>query len=311
MFAAGVGANLYTRETLGTNADTYLARFNQPLLVPQANESLITILHTNDTHSQIDPLPRGDAYAGRGGVARRATLINQVRKAQPASLLVDAGDACQGTPYFNLYKGEVEMKAMSALGYDAMTLGNHEFDNGVDPLVNALKFANFSVINSNYEIKGTPLESVVKPFITKQVGNVRVGIFGLGINLEGLNAPSSFRGVKYTDPVAAAQTVIKRLREQERCQFILCLSHLGYYPNSQTQIGDSQVAAQVDGIDFIVSGHTHTFMDAPVFIKNPSGKQTTIFQVGKSGIFLGRVDFLIKADAVAAVSGFRLESVVA
>lgn len=296
-----------TRLPTHINASTDATK---PLLEPRPGETLLTILHTNDTHSQIDPLPAGDKYAGRGGVARRATLVKQARAAQPNTLLVDAGDACQGTPYFNLYKGEVEFKAMSALGYDAMTLGNHEFDNGVDALANALQYTNFPVVNANYQIKGTKLEPIVKPYVVKEVAGLRVGIFGLGVTLEGLNAPATFRGVVYQDPVETARQTVKRLQLAEGCHFVLCLSHLGYYPDSTTQLGDTQLAAQVDGIDFIVSGHSHTFMDAPVAVRQPSGKETVVFQVGKSGIFLGRVDFLVSRNSVAAVKGCVLDTLI-
>src|SRR5690349_23324226 len=152
--------------------------FPRDLLKPSAAETVITILHTNDTHSQIDPLPPNDKYAGKGGVARRATLVKRVRKENPNTLLIDAGDVFQGTPYFNFYKGEVEYKAMSLIGYDVVTLGNHDFDNGVAGLVAAMKFANFDFVSTNYDFRGTPLEALVKPYVVRTLGNVRVGLFG-------------------------------------------------------------------------------------------------------------------------------------
>src|SRR5690349_17001091 len=151
-------------------------------ILSSREEIKITILHTNDTHSQIDPLPANDKYAGKGGVARRATLVKKIRSENPNTLLVDAGDVCQGTPYFNFFKGEVEYKAMSMIGYDAGTLGNHEFDNGVASLATALKFANFDIVSANYDVKGTPLEAIVKPYVVKTVAGIRIGIFGLGIS---------------------------------------------------------------------------------------------------------------------------------
>lgn len=274
------------------------------------DETLITILHTNDVHSQIDPLPANDRNAGKGGVARRATLIKRVRAENPNTLLIDAGDAFQGTPYFNLYKGEAEFKAMSLLGYDVMTLGNHDFDNGVDGLAAVMSHAKFDFVNANYDLRGTAIESRVKPYTVREVANVRVGLFGLGINLEGLSAPDTFRGVKYRDPVGVAREVVQTLRGAERCQLVICLSHLGYYPEpGDTRIGDTQLSTQVDGIDFVVGGHTHTFMDAPALARNPSGAETIIFQVGKSGINLGRVDFRVRRGEVtekqARVIGVR------
>src|SRR5678816_4405959 len=188
-------------------------------------DTVITILHTNDTHSQIDPLPANDANAGKGGVARRATVVKRVRKENPNTLLVDAGDVLQGTPYFNFYKGEVEYKAMSAIGYDVGTLGNHEFDNGVAALAAALKFANFDIVSANYDVKGTALEGRVKPYVVKTVGGVRLGLFGLGISPTALITAENFKGVTYNDPVLAARETVKKLREQERCALVVCMSH--------------------------------------------------------------------------------------
>src|SRR5438094_4102098 len=276
-----------------------------PLLEPLAGETLITILHTNDTHSQIDPILDNDkTYAGKGGVARRATLIKRVRKENPNTLMIDAGDVCQGTPYFNFYKGEVEYKAMSLIGYDAGTIGNHEFDNGVESLAKAYSFANFDIVSTNYDVRGSALENCVKSHVVKEVGGVRIGLFGLGISPIGLITPDNFKPLKYLDPVGMTRGVVKLLREQERCALVLGMSHLGYYSNPQRdEIGDTQVAAQVDGIDFIASGHTHTFMETPVLQKNPSGKDTIIFQVGRSGIYVGRVDFTIRDGKVMAYAG--------
>jgi 5'-nucleotidase len=274
-----------------------LAGFPRELLKASAADTVITILHTNDTHSQIDPLPANDANAGKGGIARRATLVKRVRKENPNTLLVDAGDVLQGTPYFNFYKGEVEYKAMSAVGYDVGTLGNHEFDNGVEALAAALKFANFDIVSANYDVKGTALEPLVKRYVVKTVGGIRIGLFGLGVSPVALITPDNFKGVTYIDPVIAARDVVKKLREDERCALVVCVSHLGY--NDDTQRGDRLVSSQVDGIDFIASGHTHTFMKEPVTQTQPCGAKTTIFQVGKSGIYVGRVDFTFRNGKLA------------
>lgn len=297
--AAITGATLAVNPQLSNATETGITRV--PLA---ADETLITILHTNDVHSQIDPLPANDRNAGKGGVARRATLIRRVRAENPNTLLLDAGDAFQGTPYFNLYKGEAEFKAMSLLGYDAMTLGNHDFDNGVDGLAAAMKFATFGFVSANYDLRGTAIESKVKPYITRELAGVRVGIFGLGIQLEGLNAAGTFRGVRYQDPIGVAREMVQTLRGSERCALVLCLSHLGYYPEPKpNQIGDTQLAAAVEGIDFIVSAHTHTFMKQPVVTPTPSEAETIVFQVGKSGINLGRVDFRVRQGAVSSWQG--------
>jgi 5'-nucleotidase len=275
------------------------------LLKASAADTVITILHTNDTHSQIDPLPPNDKNAGKGGVARRATLVKRIRKESPNTLLVDAGDVLQGTPYFNFYKGEVEYKAMSAIGYDVGTLGNHEFDNGVEALATALKFANFDLVSTNYDVKGTVLEQRIKPYVVKTVAGIRVGLFGLGISPVALITPDNFKGVTYIDPVEAARGAVKKLREQERCALVVCMSHLGYNANGKE--GDSFVAARVDGIDFIASGHTHTFMQQPVTQTQPCGARTLIFQVGKSGIYVGRVDFTFRGGKLASASGRLLD----
>jgi len=282
-----------------------IAAFPRDLLKANAADTVITILHTNDTHSQIDPLPANDVNAGKGGVARRATLVKRIRKENPNTLLVDAGDVLQGTPYFNFYKGEVEYKAMSAIGYDVGTLGNHEFDNGVEKLADALKFANFDIVSSNYDVKSTVLEQRVKRYVVKTVGGIKIGLFGLGVSPVGLITPDNFKGVTYIDPVVAAREVVKKLRDEERCALIVGMSHLGYYEDGKR--GDSMVAAQVDGIDFIASGHTHTFMKEPVFQTQPCGNKTMIFQVGKSGIHLGRVDFTFRAGKVASFKAQLLD----
>ena len=274
-----------------------LAGFPRELLQASEAETVITILHTNDTHSQIDPLPANDANAGKGGVARRATLVKRVRKENPNTLLVDAGDVLQGSPYFNFYKGEVEYKAMSAIGYDVGTLGNHEFDNGVDALAAALKFANFDIVSANYDVKGTVLEQRVKRYVVKTLAGIRVGLFGLGVSPVALITPDNFKGVTYIDAVVAARDVVKKLREEERCALVVCMSHLGYYADGKS--GDSFVASQIDGIDFIASGHTHTFMKEPVTQTQPCGAKTTIFQVGKSGIYVGRLDFTFRNGKLA------------
>ena len=283
--------------------------FASPLLIPEKGETLITILHTNDTHSQIDPLPLTDKQnGGHGGVARRATLVKRVRKDNPNTLMIDAGDSFQGTPYFNFYKGEVEFKAMSMIGYDAATLGNHEFDNGVAALAAAMKFAKFDFVSANYDVTGTPLEGRVKPYVVRELGGLRIGLFGLGISPTGLITPDNFKGVKYIEPIQAATNVVRTLRNRERCTLVVAMNHLGYYPNpKEGDIGDTQVAAQVDGIDFIAGGHTHTFMHKPVLTRTPSGANTIIFQVGKSGIYVGRVDMKIREGKVIAAAGRLLD----
>ena len=297
---------MINRRTFLTTSAAFGAAFVAfPRDVFSVADTVITILHTNDTHSQIDPLPANDRNAGMGGVARRATLVKRIRKENPNTLLIDAGDVLQGTPYFNFYKGEVEYKAMSAIGYDVGTLGNHEFDNGVEALAAALKFANFDLVSANYDVKGTVLESKVKRYVVKTLGGVRIGLFGLGVSPTALITPENFKGVTYIDPVVAAREVVKKLREEERCALVVCMSHLGYVENGES--GDTFVVKQVDGIDFIASGHTHTFMEKPVLQAQPCGAKTMIFQVGKSGIYVGRVDFTFRSGKLAAASARLLD----
>lgn len=297
------------RSALRLLASPAYAAMSTPLLNLAAGEKLFTILHTNDTHSQIDPIPANDrTYPDKGGVARRATLVKRIRKENPNTLLIDAGDVFQGTPYFNFYKGEVEYKAMSLIGYDVVTLGNHDFDNGVDALAAAMKFANFDFVSCNYDVHGTPLESRVKPYVVRVMAGVRVGLFGMGVSPDNLITPVNFKGVTYNDPVKSARDAVTALRGRERCTVVIGMSHLGYYPEARAGgVGDSQVAAQVDGIDFIASGHTHTFMKEPVITKTPSGGNTIIFQVGRSGIYVGRVDMKIRDGKVVASAGRLLD----
>src|ERR1043166_7002530 len=212
------------RNFLGASAVFGASIVAFPREILSAAETVITILHTNDTHSQIDPLPANDKNAGKGGVARRATLVKRIRKENPNTLLIDAGDVFQGTPYFNFYKGEVEYKSMSLIGYDVVTLGNHDFDNGVNALAAAMKFANFEFVSTNYDVRGTVLEARVKPYAVRTLAGVRVGLFGLGISPDNLITPQNFQGVKYMDPVQMARGVVRLLREQEKCQMVVGMS---------------------------------------------------------------------------------------
>jgi 5'-nucleotidase len=260
-------------------------------------DAIITILHTNDVHSRIDPFPEdGTRNAGLGGAARRATLIQRVRAENPRTLVVDAGDTFQGTPYFNLYKGVLDFEVMSTLGYNVMTLGNHDFDAGVDGLMSALPHARFDIVNGNYDFSGSPLAEHVRPYVVRDVGSARVGLFGLGVILQGLVAPGNCRGVTYHSPLPAAQRWARELREQERCDLVICLSHLGkdgYFG----EIGDEQLAAEVKDIDLIVGGHSHTFMDEPLRVRH-GARETLVFQVGWAGINVGRVDFHLRGGNI-------------
>lgn len=259
-------------------------------LYAQPRAKKITILHTNDMHSRIEPFPDdGGSYSNLGGMARRATLIQQIRQEESHVLLLDAGDIFQGTPYFNFYGGELEFKLMSKMGYEVATLGNHEFDNGIKGFVDQLPHAEFSFVNANYDFAGTPLKKQILPYKIIRKGGIKVGIFGLGIELSGLVAAANFGPIRYQDPVAVAREMVEELRARN-CDLIICLSHIGYSYKS-AKIDDLKLARQVEGIDLIIGGHTHTFLDAPTEVPGPSGHRTLVNQVGWSGIKLGRVDF--------------------
>lgn len=256
------------------------------------SEERLTILHTNDMHSRIDPFPQdGGPYAGLGGMARRSELIRQIRESQENLLLLDAGDIFQGTPYFNLFGGELEFRLMSQMGYDAATLGNHDFDNGIKGLEKQLPHAQFPFINSNYDFNGTSLANRFVPYRTIQKGEILTGIFGLGIQLQGLVNEKLYGGIKYMDPVPVAREMVQQLRHQG-CHLVICLSHLGYQYEGD-QISDVSLARQVSGLDLIIGGHTHTFLDEPMMVQNPNGDAVTINQVGFGGINLGRIDLTI------------------
>jgi 5'-nucleotidase len=250
----------------------------------------LTILHTNDMHSRIDPFPQdGGPFAGLGGVTRRASLIKHIREEVDQVLLLDAGDIFQGTPYFNLFGGELEFKLMSQMKYDGSTLGNHDFDNGLDGLEKQLPHANFPFIISNYDFTNTVLNNRFTPYQIFEKGLLKVGVFGLGIELQGLVADKLFAATKYLDPVPVAREMVKQLQVLE-CDLIVCLSHLGYKYDSD-KVSDIKLAQSVSGIDLIIGGHTHTFMQKPELVEGPGGHATLINQVGFGGINLGRIDF--------------------
>jgi len=259
---------------------------------PGPEDVHLVILHTNDTHSRMDPFPMdGGPFQGLGGAARRASLIRRVRAEHPNVLLLDSGDIFQGTPYFNFFKGEIEFEAMSAMAYDVATIGNHDFDNGVPGLAEMMPLATFDFVSANYDVAGSPLESRVRPWVIKEVGGVRVGVFGLGIAFDGLVLERLHEGVRYSDPFAAARRSVAELRA-EGCALIVCLSHLGYRYWGEVP-SDTLLAQEVAGIDLILGGHTHTFMDEPDVYTQPDGRHTLVNQVGWAGMRLGRVDVLM------------------
>lgn len=250
----------------------------------------LTILHTNDMHSRIEPFPQdGRLFSGMGGMARRASLIEQIRQQEAHVLLLDAGDIFQGTPYFNLYGGELEFKLMTQMRYDAATLGNHDFDNGLEGLQQQLSHAGFPFVSANYDFSNTLLKGSFKPFRIFEKGGIKVGVFGLGIELKGLVNEKNYGATRYLDPVSVACEMVQELRAQG-CHLIICLSHLGFQYNSD-KISDVRLASKVDGIDLIIGGHTHTFMENPLAAQGPEGHDVLINQVGWAGINVGRIDY--------------------
>ncbi len=248
----------------------------------------LTILHTNDVHSRLDPFPMdGSRNAGKGGIARRATVIKQIRQEQKNVLLFDAGDIFQGTPYFNLYKGEPEILAMNQLGYDAGTIGNHDFDGGIDNMKTQFGKAKFPFLIANYDFKNTPLEGQTRDHKVFTVDGVKVGVFGLGIQPDGLIPKNLYGEMRYLDPLEIANQTAGELKK--KCDYVVCLSHLGYKYNDSA-VSDHVLAAKTRNIDLIIGGHTHTFLEAPVAVNNLDGKATLINQVGFAGIYLGRID---------------------
>ena len=262
------------------------------------NFKKITILHTNDVHSHIEPFPKDHSkFPNMGGFERRSTLINNIRLKNPYTLLFDAGDIFQGTPYFNFFGGELEFKLMSMLNYDAMTIGNHDFDNGIDGLNSQLPKASFDIISSNYDFSNTILENKIKRTKTYVLDEVKIGVFGLGIELKGLVSDELFKETKYLDPVEISNDITDYLKNEENCDLIICLSHLGF-KYRKNKISDFILAQKTKDIDLIIGGHTHTFMDKPTITKNKIGNDVIINQVGCFGIYLGKIDFYLDTDKI-------------
>ena len=265
----------------------------------------ITILHTNDVHSHIDPFPADHPRnANMGGAARRAALIESIRKEEENVLLLDAGDIFQGTPYFNYYGGELEFKLMSMMQYDLATMGNHDFDNGIDGFYAQLPHAKFEFVSANYDFKNTVLNDIVKPYKIFNKDGIKIGIFGLGVELDGLVDKKLYKETVYNNPIEVAQDMTRILKEEQKCDLVICLSHLGFsYKNEPYKVSDLELAKKTNNIDLIIGGHTHTFLDKPVVEKNSEGKDVLINQVGCYGINLGKIDFYFSNDKTIKNSG--------
>lgn len=251
----------------------------------------ISILHTNDVHSHIDPFDDNDPkYPGLGGVEKRATLINKLRAENPNTLLLDAGDIFQGTPYFNMYGGELELKLMSKLKYDASTMGNHDFDNGLEGFLKVKHFAKFPFICSNYDFSNTILKDKTIPYKIFYRDGVKIGVFGVGVELDGLVDKRLYGNTVYKEPIEVANKYASLLKNEEGCDLVICLSHLGYQYKDD-KVSDTVLAKNTHNIDLIIGGHTHTFLDKATAFNNSKGKRVLVNQVGWAGIRLGKVDF--------------------
>ena len=295
----------FIRNTSAATALATIGGVGLQSFIAAPNKTQITILHTNDVHSHVEPFgPDDGRNASRGGVSRRATIIENIRKENPNTLLLDAGDIFQGTPYFNYYGGEVEFKLMSKLKYDASTIGNHDFDNGIDGLYAQLPHADFDFLSANYDFSNTVLDTHVKPYKVFTKENIKIGVFGLGIKLHGLVDKNLYKETEYLDPVEIAQDMSRILKENQKCDLVICLSHLGYnYSNTPNKISDLLLASKTKNIDLIIGGHTHTFLPKPTVTKNVEGKNMLVNQVGCYGLILGRVDFYFDSDKNKESSG--------
>lgn len=261
-------------------------------LVADEKAYRLIVLHTNDVHSRIDPFPMdGGSNQGLGGVAARAEIIEKIRREEENVLLLDAGDIFQGTPYFNFYKGEPEIKAMSSMLYDAATIGNHDFDAGLENLATQLtSHANFPMLVANYDFTGTPMETKYQPYKIFKKGKIKIGVFGLGIEMAGLVSENLSAGTKYLDPIEKGNEIAFTLKKEKDCDLVICLSHLGN-SYSDNKVSDKRLAGETENIDLIIGGHTHTFLPAPILYKNKKGSDVIVNQVGWGGINLGRLDF--------------------
>ncbi len=255
-----------------------------------AQDKQLVILHTNDTHSCVQPLSKNLAdtlFAGRGGYLRRIAMLEEERAKYPDLLLFDSGDFSQGSPYYNLYGGEVEVGLMNRMHYDAATIGNHEFDFGLENMARIFKMADFPIVCSNYDFAGTPVQGLVKRYVIIKRGGLKIGVFGLGPKLEGLVSDYNCEGVRFLDPVIVAQEMADLLRGEKKCDIVICLSHLGW--DKVNTLTDGQMMSKTKGIDLVLGGHSHTFFKDLKYVKNADGIEVANDQNGKSGIYIGKM----------------------
>ncbi len=263
----------------------------EALAASDKDDIILTILHTNDVHSRIEPFPMdGGKNQGLGGVAARSKLIKEIRATHPNVLLLDAGDIWQGTPYFNFFNGSVEYQLMNEMGYDAATLGNHDFDIGLEGLQKQLPNANFAILNANYNFDNSILKNQIESYKIFEKCGLKIGVFGIGIELNGLVPEKNYLGVQYNNPIVIANNISKKLKEEFKCDFIICLSHLGF-KYEDGKVSDEVLAQNTSNIDLILGGHTHTFFEKPIEYTNKEQKKVVVNQVGWAGIVLGKLDF--------------------
>lgn len=249
----------------------------------------LVVLHTNDTHSCVMPLNPNladTAMADRGGYLRRISMINEERKTDPDLLLFDSGDFSQGSPYYSLFKGDVEVGLMNEMKYDAATIGNHEFDFGIDNMVRLFKMAKFPIVCANYDFTGTPLADIVKPYTILYRKGVKIGVFGLCPELKGLVSTANYGCIKYEDPIAKGKEMADFLKKKEKCDVVICLSHLGWNIDG---IDDTELVPGTRYIDLVLGGHSHTYFKDLEYLKNLDGKLVPIDQNGKSAIWVGKM----------------------
>lgn len=285
----------FIKKTLATA--TFIG-LNSTLSVMESSKKTtkVIILHTNDVHSHIDPFPADHPKnPNMGGASKRAFIIEKIRAENKNVILLDAGDCFQGTPYFNYYEGEIEFKIMNMMQYDAATIGNHEFDNGIESLSKMMDLAKFDFLNANYDVSKTPLHGKIKPYKVIQKEDIKIGIFGLGIELEGLVNKEMYGETKYHEPVEMSRKITRILKEKEKCDYVVCISHLGYhYKDEPEKICDLKLAALTKDIDLIIGGHTHTFLENPSLVKNQVGETVLVNQVGCYGLYLGKIELIFE-----------------
>ena len=269
-----------------------------PSLFSQENlkkKKRLVILHTNDTHSTIEPFPsKHSKFPNMGGVSKRHTILQKIRSEEEHVLLLDAGDIFQGTPYFNTFNGELEMKLMSLLQYDAATMGNHDFDIGLEGFLNAQQFANFPFLCANYDFSETILDGKTKAYHIFHKAGIKIGVFGIGVALKGLVSIDNYGNTRYFDPISTANKIASELKSKS-CDLVICLSHLGFEYENKNINSDRKLAAETENIDLILGGHTHTFFDKPLVLKNSKNKDVLVNQVGWGGVYLGRIDIDVES----------------